>query len=320
MTIDELLGEQYETRELPLAPDAEGAQSATLVRRLPDPGAPPAQRAVLYVHGFVDYFFQRELADFYAARGIAFYALDLRKSGRSLRPHQTPYFVRSVAEWFEELDAAAAAIRADGAQRLLVNGHSTGGLAAAMWAHARRDDAVRRPDALFLNSPFLSINAAPLVRNAGAAAAALVARRDPYAVMPAGLSELYVQSIHSDHRGEWSFDLALKPLEGVPVRAGWLRAVHAAQRQVVRGLDVRGPILVMCSTDSSTPKQWDDVLLRSDSVLDAHEIARRATRLGRHVTCVRIDDGMHDLVLSAAPVRAQVYAELERWLGAYLPA
>ncbi|MDW5592722.1 alpha/beta hydrolase [Conexibacter stalactiti] len=326
MTTDALLGDDFETRLLPLAPDAEGEQHATLIRLRPadagsdgDTVAKPT-RAVLYVHGFVDYFFQRELAAYYRDRGFAFYALDLRKSGRSLRPHQTPYFVRSVSEWYEELDAAADAIRADGATQLLVNGHSTGGLAAALWAHARRDDAARRPDALFLNSPFLSLNAAPLVRAAGATLAALRARTDPYAVMPAGLSELYVQSIHSDHRGEWSFDLELKPVEGVPVRAGWLRAVHAAHRRVARGLDVRGPILVLCSAASSRPKAWDEILLRSDSVLDAEQIARRATRLGRHVTCVRIDDGMHDLVLSAPPVRAQVYAELGQWLDAYLPA
>ncbi|HST42790.1 MAG TPA: hypothetical protein VLK58_24925, partial [Conexibacter sp.] len=108
MTTDALLGDDFETRLLPLAPDAEGEQHATLIRLRPgadaDAAAPPT-RAVLYVHGFVDYFFQRELAAFYRDRGFAFYALDLRKSGRSLLPHQTPYFVRSVAEWYEELDA-----------------------------------------------------------------------------------------------------------------------------------------------------------------------------------------------------------------------
>ena len=41
---------------------------------------------MLYVHGFSDYFFQTALADFFAARGLAFYALDLRKSGRARRP------------------------------------------------------------------------------------------------------------------------------------------------------------------------------------------------------------------------------------------
>jgi hypothetical protein len=33
---------------------------------------------------------------------------------------------------------------------------------------------------------------------------------------------------------------------------------------------------------------------------------------------VRIEGTMHDLVLSARPVRKEVYDELGRWLGAYI--
>ena len=54
---------------------------ATLVRLR---AAAPTRRAVLYLHGFVDYFFQTHLAEFFTERGYDFYALDLRKYGRSL--------------------------------------------------------------------------------------------------------------------------------------------------------------------------------------------------------------------------------------------
>ncbi|MGE5289864.1 MAG: hypothetical protein ACM3ML_22285 [Micromonosporaceae bacterium] len=37
-----------------------------------------------------------------------------------------------------------------------------------------------------------------------------------------------------------------------------------------------------------------------------------------HVTYLRIDGGIHDLMLSAGPIRKRVYDELGRWLGAYL--
>ena len=50
-------------------PDGEGELEATLVRRrAPDPSV---SHAVLMVHGFTDYFFNTELADRFAARGIA---------------------------------------------------------------------------------------------------------------------------------------------------------------------------------------------------------------------------------------------------------
>src|SRR5437870_3865316 len=69
----DILGTPYESVELPLAPDEEGAVSATLVRRL----VPGSRRAVLYVHGYVDYFFQTHLADHFVEAGFSFYALDL---------------------------------------------------------------------------------------------------------------------------------------------------------------------------------------------------------------------------------------------------
>ncbi len=187
-----------------------------------------------------------------------------------------------------------------------------------MWAQERRGSG-SEPDGLFLNSPFLDLAAPALVREASGTIAGLIAARRPHAVVPGGnLSDLYPRSIHRDHHGEWEFDLTLKPVGSVVVRAGWLRAIRRAQRRVHRGLDLRVPILVMCSTTSSSPSAWDELLLRSDAVLDADQIARWATKLGSHVTVVRIEDGMHDLVLSRAPVRAEVYRELDRWLTAYL--
>ena len=49
-------------------------------------------------------------------------------------------------------------------------------------------------------------------------------------------------------------------------------------------------------------------------------MVRWAPRLGRHVTLVRFDGGMHDLTLSGADVREQVFAEVGRWIDAFLPA
>jgi len=65
----------FEALELPAPEDYDGRVVATLVR-LPAGDAP--RGAVLYVHGFVDFFFQRHMAERFAAEGYAFYALDLR--------------------------------------------------------------------------------------------------------------------------------------------------------------------------------------------------------------------------------------------------
>lgn len=191
----------------------------------------------------MDYFFQTHVADFFVERGWDFYALDLRKHGRSLLPHQTPNFCRSLAEYFPELDEAARIIRTEyGHDTLLVNAHSTGGLITPLWAHARRTDRI--VDAMFLNSPFFDFNAGWFLRRPGVAAVGGVGRTRPYRVVSLGLSPLYGQSLHAEHHGEWTYHLPWMPLGGFRCGPGWLRAIRLGQLRLRAGLDIRVPILM----------------------------------------------------------------------------
>jgi len=312
----DLLGPPYESQTLELGSDDEGPVVATLVRRRADLPA-PSRRAVLWVHGLADYFFQTHVADFFTDLGYDFYALDLRKHGRSLRPYQTPAFCRSVAEYVPELDTAARIIRDDhGHDTLVVAAHSTGGLISALWAHRRR--AAHLVDGLFLNSPFFDFNVPWLMRRPVAEAAARLGRRQPYGVLRLGYFPVYGHSLHRDFRGEWSYILAWKPVGGFPIRLGWLAAITAAHRRLHRGLSIDAPVLVGCSTRSYRSAQWHEAARRADAVLNVGDIVRWAPYLGRHVTLVRIDGGVHDLTLSAPGPRAALFAELATWLEAYV--
>jgi alpha-beta hydrolase superfamily lysophospholipase len=311
----DILGGHYLRRTIDLGTDDEGPVVATLVSRKADN---PTGRAVLYVHGYVDYFFQEHLAEFYVTRGYDFYALDLRKYGRSLLSHQTPNFVRTVSEYFPELDEAARIIRdEDGHDRLLINAHSTGGLITALWAHRVRDAGI--VDGLFMNSPFFEINVPAVQRRTLGPAIDALARVRPYARVRASVSMAYGHSIHATHYGEWNYNLEWKPLESFPVRAAWLAAIRSAQARLHKGLSIPVPVLVACSTRSFRGPSWTEAAMRADAVLDVEQIAHYASRLGSHVTIVRIDGGLHDLTLSAPPVRAKVFEELDRWMGTYLP-
>jgi alpha-beta hydrolase superfamily lysophospholipase len=310
----DVLGMPYQRRTISLGSDAEGPVVATLVSRR---AAEPTSRAVLYVHGYNDYFFQTHQADFWVERGYDFYALDLRKYGRSLLPHQTPNYITKISDYFQELDAAAQIIRADeGHDRLLISAHSTGGLITSLWAHARRDDAV--VEGLFLNSPFFEFNLPPLTRATAGPTLAAVGRVRPMAKIVMGAST-YGRSIHSDHFGEWTFDTAWKPILGFPARLGWIAAIRSAQARLQAGLAITVPILVGASLRSYKHGTWSDEARSADAVLDVEHIARYASVLGTHVTIVRFEGGLHDLTLSAPPVRARVFDELDRWLHAYLP-
>ncbi|HEU0239860.1 MAG TPA: alpha/beta hydrolase [Micromonosporaceae bacterium] len=312
---EDVLGSPYERMTIDLGSDDEGRIDATLVRRRCDP---PSRRAVLYIHGFTDYFFQTHLADFYVDAGLDFYAIDLRKYGRSLHSHQTANFTSDIASYFVELDEALRIIREqDGHTRVLLSGHSTGGLTASLWAHQRRADGVI--DGLFLNSPFFEFNVSPAMRASIGPTFAAVARRRPYALVPSGLNQVYGRSIHADHEGEWQYNLAWKPLGGFAIRAGWLTAIRAAQARLHRGLDIPAPVLIGTSGATYRSDQWSDQAHAADAVLDPAHMWRWGPGIGRHVTLVRFDGGRHDLTLSRKPVRDAVFDELGRWIRAYLP-
>jgi alpha-beta hydrolase superfamily lysophospholipase len=309
----DLLGAPYERHTIDLGTDDEGPVTATLVRRR---AGESDGRAVLYVHGFADYFFQQHLADFYVARGIDFYALDLRKYGRSLLPHQTPNFCRDLGEYYQELDEAVRIIReVDGHDRLLVNGHSTGCLITALWAHDRRETGA--VDAMFFNSPFFDMNVSRTLRTVMAPITMRRGRTKPYSLVGAGLNDVYGSSVHRDRYGEWEYNLEWKPLPGFPVRTGWLRAILLGQKRLHAGLDIPAPVIVASSKASYKRARWSDEARAADSVLDIDHMAKWMPALGPRTTLVRIEGGLHDLALSAEPARKELFDEVGRWMNVY---
>lgn len=290
---------------------ADGPAQAVLVRRrCSSTGA----KAVLYVHGYVDYFFQTHLADFYNQAGLHFYALDLRRHGRALHGHQLPNYTSDIDEYLQDVDAAVHVLRAaEDIDWLLLNGHSTGGLVAALYAH--RGPLRSAVSAVFLNSPFLDMNLPSWQERLLEPLVAALGKWFPRMKIPV-VSMVYGQSLLADHHGEWRYNTEWKPIAGFPIFAGWFRSIHRAHAEVAQGLAIQRPVLVMFARRSSWPKLWTADAMRTDVVLDVADIARLAPGLGPQVTLVSIEDGMHDLVLSQPRVRARVFAELKAWLVA----
>jgi alpha-beta hydrolase superfamily lysophospholipase len=307
----------FQTTDLPL-PGAERAAGepddvemvATLIRRSP---SGQSGRAVLYLHGWNDYFFQAHLAESLAGLGFDFYALDLRRYGRSLRRGQLFGFVTDLDHYGEELGLAADIIAEDH-DELLLMGHSTGGLVAALWADLNPD----RVSGVVLNSPWLDLQCSAIFRTVGTPVIDRLGSSLPTSVIRLPDLGFYARTLHTSLGGEWDYDLDLKSTPSPPIRAGWLRAVLLGHSRVAAGLHLQAPVLVMCSTATDFARRWHEGLRIVDTVLDVDQIVSRATRLGRHVTIVRIEEGMHDLVLSAPPVREQVLHEIARWTGAYV--
>jgi len=427
-------------------PDSPEAEFNQIGAVLPNPGsshgaagsafglaaAPPDNGVdVLYIHGWVDYFYQTHLAAFFESQGYRFYALDLRKYGRSLRDWQTPGYVDSLSIYDEDINAALTAMghgvvaapdvegdlwagsaakagttragmvarmpddeneevgspklsellrnliesarsgyadaagveldpvapsgmgtpsgtgtkintaptdddaprdyaephdyqaqpphtefkRIPGTGRwLLLMGHSTGGLIAALWAAYNPG----RADALVLNSPWLEFQTGNLGRRALEGPIKAQARIAPMSHLVNPDPGYYVKSISNQFDGEWDINLDWKPVVMWAPTAAWMAAIFRAQDRVALGLDLDIPVLVLLSAKSTWPVRWSPELLETDQVITVDDVAARAPSLGHIVTTVRFPGALHDVTLSTPEVRANVWSELSRWLAAYI--
>ncbi|WP_231639676.1 alpha/beta hydrolase [Mycobacterium sp. Marseille-P9652] len=312
----------YWQRTLPLGPDpaGEGDIVATLIRRGSEEDA-RSDHAVLAVHGYTDYFFHTDLADHFADRGFTFYALDLQKCGRSHRDGQTPHFITDLAHYDAELDRALEVIgRQSG--RVVVYGHSAGGLIVSLWLDRLRRRAAgthSRVGGLVLNSPFLDLHGPAVLRHAATSAMiAGLSRLRSKGVIRAPTPGGYGTTLHRDYGGEFDYNLKWKPVGGFPITLGWLHAVRRGQARLHRGLDVGVPSLILRS-DHSVREGTDPAAMHcGDAVLDVALIARWAGCIGHRTTIVPVADAKHDVFLSLPRPRRAAYRHLDVWLDQYL--
>lgn len=302
----DILGKEFEYTLVNQGRDYSGDVRCAVVRR----PAPGAKRAVVYVHGFSDYFFQKDMAGEFVSHGYSFYAVDLRKYGRALLPGQRMFEVRDMHEYFPDIQAAIDIAKADGYGGLILIGHSTGGLSTSYYMETTPDPAVK---ALILNSPFLAWNLPPIMRKAIVPAVSFIGRLLPKIPVKSGGTIDYTRSLSRRLGGEWDFDSRWKPDIMPDVDAGWIHAIDSAQRALAKG-KVHVPVLLLHSDRSARPGDSADKFAVSDGVLDVNLIAEAGRHLGDNVTEITIPEGLHDLVLSRPEVRTQVYRTIFNWL------
>lgn len=339
--VPDILGKGFQARTVELPRDEEGELCATLVRHLPseDPwaisGTPDETTfTCLFIHGWNDYFFQRELARHVSLAGGAFYAIDLCKYGRSLRKWQTFGWTDDLLSYDLDIFAALEVIRAEHpGLPLVLAGHSTGGLTAAYWANRHPDQV----DGLLLDSPWIEMAGGTSQRFGARALAEIFSRRAAKKEVPLQSADsAYVDSLMGwDSKVDgtlpkrletWKRDPSLQgwPLvsqwKGTPdalVRFGWVRAITIAQKNLLAGEPTQVPTYFLTSTASSTGKRKREMMF-TDSVLNVQTMCANAWRLSRRLTMERYP-GKHDLFLSFPDVRQEVWFGIHRWLGQALP-
>jgi alpha-beta hydrolase superfamily lysophospholipase len=304
---DPELGSGFGYTTLSFHDDYDGPVRATLVRN--KPLLAWSKPAILYLHGFIDYFFQKHVAHRFNGAGHNFYALDLRKYGRSLNGAKHPNICLAFEEYYPEITRAMGIVAEDGHTSVVLMAHSTGALPGALYA---KDGETRAMiTRIIFNSPFLAIPQGA----ASAAIGAWIGKHWPFRDTDNRVNEWYAKSLHKDDKGEWDFNTAFKPIEGFRAYYGWIRAVVLAQKRIEDGLGLLQPVLVMHSDKSANDKKWSEKLHRADLVLKVKDIKRLGPQLGPGVVMSEIPDGKHDLTLSCETPRELCLKTMVDWAG-----
>lgn len=177
----------------------------------------------------LDYFFQTEMAEQFNAHGYDFYALDLRKYGRSKLPHQIFYNVLDLNEYDAEITQALEIIGQEKHTQVLLAGHSTGGLTATLYAAHHPDHPLIK--ALWANSPFYDFNLSLVEKKFGIPMLSRVGKYLPKVKFPSQLNKWYTTSLHKQLKGEWDFNLDWKPTSAPTVQLSFVHAIHTAQKK-----------------------------------------------------------------------------------------
>ena len=326
-SVDPELGEPYQVYPIDVKPYDKDFH-ATLIE-YPYGSSPRAlthepnpRGIILYVHGYNDYFFQEELAEKSDSAGFAFFAIDLHYNGRSYSEGEPRSDMRSVKEYYAELDAAVAlskSIASKGSNAKLpfvILGHSQGGLITPNYLNERNSEDFA---ALVLNSPFLDYKNSWFVRNVAFPVFSDIALLLPDAPAPKQESPKYNISLLKSEKGEWEFNRDLKSDEWPQQYFGYLRATERGIKWIHAGMQIKAPVLMMRSGCTVNTVKWDDDYMRCDCMLDVNLLEKWAPKLGNDVTTVTIEDGMHDLFLSRKEVRDNAYRTMFEFLdGAIL--
>lgn len=307
----------YEARYVDQGIQFDGPCRSTIVRLK---AKKRSNKGFLYVHGFNDYFFQAEMGQRYVDSGYHFYAVDLRRFGRSKEPWQYPYNIRDLRKYYDDIDSAVFQMKRDGISDITLCGHSEGGLIVTSYAVDKSGSIpVKR---VVTDSPFYAWNFNATYRHLLIPGVRNLSTFIKNAKIKQGHCDGYAYSLLKQFDGEWTYNTDWKMIYSPPVTFSWIGQIQSAQNRVKKHGDrLRVPLLVMHSSRKVDGCNYTDDFRYGDAVLDPSMIGDVALKIKKKSPCpveiCVIDSGLHDLILSFQPHRDAAYDSIFSFLRRY---
>ena len=256
-------------------------------------------RAVVYVHGYNDYFFNQELAQRFVDNGYSFYAIDLHGYGKSATKGKTDFYMSDIADYYPEITKTIEYAKSLGALKIVLLGHSQGGLITSLYA---KD--IGGIDALVLNSPFFGFYTSWFNKYIALPVVGLLSHFNPHGVMAGGETNIYGENLYK----KYHFDSNLKHLVSQDKPLAWFDALMIAQGRVMSGLNLSIPTLLLHSSRSGIEDSLD--IENSDVVLDIQDMKNGAKNLSKNIELIAIDGAIHDIFLSKESAKNKAYDKM----------
>ncbi len=275
---------------------------------------PNSKKAVLYIHGFNDYFFNKEFASNFLAQGYSFFAIDLHNYGKNMTQDTKRYYFKDVKEFYPEINQAINIMKNEyKIEDITLYGISQGGLIAALFENDNK-----KVNRLILDSPFFDFHFNWFLENLALPVVAKIGSVFPEFVLKSDEVNVFGKSIHKDFDGEWDIDMELKAIKtNAPIYLGWLNAVYMAQKRLQNGLDIKVPSLILYSNKSISESSNKKYHHNTDIVLDVKDMKKYSNMLSKNVSLItkqELKNGMHGILISPKPVRNKAYKNIFEWL------
>ncbi len=276
---------------------------------------PYSSKAVVYIHGFNDYFFNEELALKFLEQGYSFFAIDLHNYGRNLKPDSKPYYFTNIEEFDEEISLALSLVRKTfQIENITLYGYSQGALIATLYTNRHHN-----VDQLILDSAFFDFYFDSWVEEFALPAVSYIGKFFPSFKIDSDEPNIFAQTLHKNYEGEWEFDLTLKStITNAPVYLGWIHAIYEAQKIIHQKINLDIPVLSLYSNASYHENSPKELLFKGDIVLDVEDIQKFSNNLNDNpklTTHKIIEKAMHGVTLSQPSVRQKAYKEIFTWLS-----
>ena len=266
-------------------------------------------KAILFIHGYNDYFFHEHLAKRFIDEGFDFYALDLHGYGRSIECEQN-YNIYDISDYFTELENSINTIRSRGVKDLTIVAHSQGGLMATMYAKEHNNF-----ERLVLNAPFYEVYSNGFVVNVLKPFVGWIGG----AFKDGRLPDIRGESPYNkDLYKRWHFDKKLKKLKTDGLYLGYLNAINRAQRELKEGAKFAMPLLLL-SSDKNGDVTNPEELVCSDTVISVQRVKELSQEFEGDITYIPIKDAQHDIYLSYNKPRNKAIDTTIEWIKSKLP-